>query len=260
MFPETPRWIYRKKPSEEVICQLRFPTILRIDAEAPASFQESIRQDYPIFQEKSNLGLSSGVPPQISRLFSADFPFGVAKGYEFSSTDKLWTVHLDRDSLAVTTQAYERWEGFKDRFELPFRALCTVYRPRNFSRIGLRYRDVIHRDKLDLTDIRWRDLLNSHIACEFTSGEVSDYIQQAVHQVVIRDPDGKMQIFLQHGLAPPNPQSLNSYFIDSDFSVENETEVDDALATLDAFNSEARRLFRWCITDTLHEALEPEQF
>jgi uncharacterized protein (TIGR04255 family) len=258
MFPEAPRVIYRKKPSEEVICQLRFPTILRIDAEAPASFQEAIRQDYPSFQEKPNLSLPPGVPPQISRILGANLPFGATKAYEFSSIDTRWTVHLDRDSLAVTTRDYERWEGFKDRFQLPFRALCEVYRPLHFSRIGLRYRDMIRRDKLSLTNVPWRDLLNPHIACEFASAVMSEHIQQAVHQVVLRNQDG-MQIFLQHGIALPDSQAMTTYFIDSDFFVEKETRIDDALATLDIFNSEARRLFRWCITDRLHDALEPEQ-
>ncbi len=257
MLPETPRVIYRKKPSEEVICQLRFPTILRIDAEAPAPFQEAIRNEYPNFQVKPNFGLPSGLPPQISRLFGAEFPFGAAKVYEFSSSDKLWIVNLDRDSLSVTTQAYERWEGFKSRLSLPFRALCEAYRPLHFSRIGLRYRDMIRRDNLGLTHVPWSELLNPQIASELASPVISDHVQQVAHQVVIRNPDGKMQIFLQHGLAPPKLESQNSYFIDSDFSVENETRIDDALATLDAFNSEARRLFRWCITDRLHEALDP---
>jgi uncharacterized protein (TIGR04255 family) len=258
MFPETAREIFRKRPSEEVICQLRFPTILRIDAEAPASFQESIRNDYPNFQERPNLGLPLGVPPQLSRLFGPEFSFGAGKVYEFSSSDRNWTVNLDRDSLAVTTRAYERWEGFKDRLRVPFEALCTVYRPRHFSRIGLRYRDMIRRDKLDLATVSWAELLSPHIAAEFASPVIADHIQQAAHQVVIRDPNGTMQVFLQHGLAQPNPETRNAYFIDSDFSVETETRIENALATLDAFNTDASRLFRWCITKRLHDALDPE--
>ena len=259
MFPETPRMIYGKKPSEEVILQLRFPTILRVDAEPPASFQEVIRNEYPNFQEKSQAGLPPGFPPQISRLLGGGFTFGIAKAYEFISSDKLWTVHLDRDSLTLTTRDYTRWEEFKKRFGLPFKALCEVYRPLHFSRIGLRYRDVIDRDKLGLAESPWSELLNHHVAAELASSEISSLIQQAAHQVVIRDPNGKMQVFLQHGLSQPNPESQNCYFIDGDFSVDTETGIDDAQVAFDAFNSEARRLFRWCISKKLHDALDPQR-
>lgn len=93
MFPEfLPRVIYRKRPSAEVLCQLRFPTILRIDTEPPAAFQEIIRRDYPNFQERPKSGLPSGIPPQISRLLGAEQPFWSPKLYEFSSSDKLWSV------------------------------------------------------------------------------------------------------------------------------------------------------------------------
>ena len=43
MFSNEPRCIYRKNQLAEVICQLRFPEILKISAEAPVAFQEAIR-------------------------------------------------------------------------------------------------------------------------------------------------------------------------------------------------------------------------
>ena len=52
MFSYEDRCIYRRSPLIEVICQLRFPAILRIDAQAPAQFQEAIRGDYPQFSQR----------------------------------------------------------------------------------------------------------------------------------------------------------------------------------------------------------------
>ncbi len=52
-FPEVQRVIYRKNPLEQVICQFRFPAILRIDTETPADFQERIRNDFPQFAEQT---------------------------------------------------------------------------------------------------------------------------------------------------------------------------------------------------------------
>ena len=45
-FPEVERVIYERNPLDEVICQLRFPAILKID-EPPIAFQEQIRTRYP---------------------------------------------------------------------------------------------------------------------------------------------------------------------------------------------------------------------
>ena len=47
MFYEADRVVYAKPQLLEVICQLRFPTILSISAKEPAEFQELIRSDIP---------------------------------------------------------------------------------------------------------------------------------------------------------------------------------------------------------------------
>ena len=43
LFSGHPRTQYRNAPAHEVICQLRFPTILSINTTEPADFQEAIR-------------------------------------------------------------------------------------------------------------------------------------------------------------------------------------------------------------------------
>ncbi|MBL8785507.1 MAG: TIGR04255 family protein, partial [Deltaproteobacteria bacterium] len=49
--PESPRVIYASNPLADVICQVRFPRILRIDNELPADFQDAIRGQFPHFAE-----------------------------------------------------------------------------------------------------------------------------------------------------------------------------------------------------------------
>ena len=50
MLSDRERCIYRSNPLIEVICQLRFPTILSISAREPADFQEGIRQHFPQYK------------------------------------------------------------------------------------------------------------------------------------------------------------------------------------------------------------------
>ena len=47
LFAPYERYQYARAPLVEVICQLRFPTILSIGAKEPAEFQEAIRKDLP---------------------------------------------------------------------------------------------------------------------------------------------------------------------------------------------------------------------
>ena len=47
MFSHETRCIYRKNQLAEVVCQLRFPEILKIETAVPADFQEAIRDEYP---------------------------------------------------------------------------------------------------------------------------------------------------------------------------------------------------------------------
>ena len=54
MFSNQPRKIYRRNQLIEVICQLRFPEILKIEAHEPADFQDAIRQAYPQYGKSSS--------------------------------------------------------------------------------------------------------------------------------------------------------------------------------------------------------------
>ena len=47
LFSDHPRTHYRNAPAHEVICQLRFPSILTINTVEPADFQEASAQNFP---------------------------------------------------------------------------------------------------------------------------------------------------------------------------------------------------------------------
>jgi len=65
LFPESERVIYEKAPLVQVICQLRFPQILRIESQLPVEFQERIRDAFPILEKTTASFPQPGlVPPQ----------------------------------------------------------------------------------------------------------------------------------------------------------------------------------------------------
>lgn len=258
IFPDSPRVIYSQNPLEEVICQLRFPAILRVDTEIPAAFQDKIRNDYPLFTERQSPEEGLGIPPEVLKALGQDLPIHTGKqGYEFASDDQVWKVVLTRDFLALTTTKYERWEQFRGHLMLPLGALIEQYSPAFYSRIGLRYRDVIKKSKLDLKEVQWSELLNSYVAGELSS-PIASAIKKVSRGVNIELPNGMGQVRIRHGLMSPNESGEQYYVIDADFYTDQRTEVSDAIERLGHFNREAGRLFRWCITERLHAAMGPQ--
>lgn len=264
-FPISPRVVYRKNPLESVVCQLRFPTILRIDAETPAAFQERVRAQYPHLQERPAFDLGSalppglGLPPEVANIINAEISSGLRNmSYDFATADELWKITLHRDFLALTTTRYVRWEDFRAHLQFAVQALIEEYSPAFYTRIGLRYKDVIVRAALGLQGRPWSDVLQPHIAAELFSPDVAAAVVNAVHQVTINLEQGPGQVQIRHGLGAATNQDDVPYVIDSDFFTVQRTETSDAFDRLDYFNSQAGRLFRWCIQERLHDALGPE--
>jgi uncharacterized protein (TIGR04255 family) len=261
-FPDSPRVIYKINPLEQVICQLAYPAILSIASEAPAKFQEVIRKEYPVYAEKlegiPELLPEAGqqFPRELMKLLSIS---GTNRLYEFASADGNWTITLTTSSLALTARRYSRWEEFRAHLQSPFDALVSVYSPAFLSRIGLRYQDVIRRSALDLKDTSWLELIQPHIAGVLASPDMQDgSVKSTLSTVEIHLGDGHGLVRIVHGLAEAASNGEICYLIDSDYFTTQRTEIKDALTTLDFFNKQSGRLFRWCITEKLHQKMEPQ--
>lgn len=251
-FPNPPRTVYQRNPLEEVICQLRFPPILRIDAEPAAAFQERIRVDYPLYEEQPIVGVE--LPPKLAQLINLSAAGGQVQR-EFSSQDQNWKITLTRDFLALTARSYERWEGYRGHLTAPLAVLEEEYEPAFYTRIGLRYKNVFRRSRLALDGVKWRELLSPHIAAELAVEQVLADVRHAAHQVAFAIGQFNATAQVRHGLTDDDDEQC--YTIDADFFTTDRTERANALSILDYFNEEARRLFHWCISERLHTALEP---
>lgn len=257
-FPDSPRIIYNKNPLTEVICLLTFPAILRIDSEVPATFQGKIQEQYPIYQESQGANLKLDFPKELSQVVGNTLSLKSGRAtYQFLSADKKWRVVLTRDSLSVSTVEYKRWEDFKEHLEVAFNAFLEVYKPPFFSRVGLRYQDLIRKSDVGLENESWSELLSPPIAGELSAPEIVNRIKHSVNQLTISLDDNGTMVLLNHGLVG-NENAEDVYIIDSDFLTEEKTEVQNVIEKLDYFNKFSGRLFRWCISEKLHNALEPQ--
>ena len=154
-FPASPRVIYRNNPLKQVICQLRFPPLLRIESAVPADFQEAIRRTFPLLHESRTVDLPPGVPTELAEVVGKALSQQVS--YNFVTEDGAWSVSLTRDFVALSAAKYERWEQFIERLRPPVEALVRLYDPAFFSRVGLRYQNVLAPAHLGLGDATWAE-------------------------------------------------------------------------------------------------------
>jgi uncharacterized protein (TIGR04255 family) len=253
LFPPSPRVLYRKAPLLQVICQLRFPPILRIEGELPAEFQERIRKPFPLFQRAVN-PLLPQLPPEIVQALGPQLG---SAGYQFRTEDGTSTIALTPESLSLSTQSYPRWERFREQLRLPLSALTGIYQPSFFTRIGLRYQNLINRERIGLTSVPWSRLFRKEILGELALKEFEENLLDAKRVLRINRPSRGAIVLLQHGLSKVQGIDELAYIIDFDFSSANKVEVDHAESFLDTLHEGIGRAFRWCITDELHNALEP---
>ena len=188
--PVTPRVTYELNPLEAVICQLQFPTILRVDTEIPTEFQEAIREHYPYYKNKPALQFPAGLPAELAAMIAKGMPSVAGQtAHEFSSKDEKWMLTLTRDFMALTCHSYDNWGNFKEHLRAPFSALQRIYTPPFFIRLGLRYRNLIRKSTLGLQQVGWNELLKEWVAGAYSSTEVATDILHSVHQLKINLQD-----------------------------------------------------------------------
>jgi uncharacterized protein (TIGR04255 family) len=257
--PKKDRVIYDNNPLQLVICQLRFPAMLRLNAEEPIDFQERIRDIYPLYSMGAEISLiPKEIIDQMSPQMLAQLGATAIKSYEFVSSDKNWTLVLTRDYMALSTLKYIRWEDFRNHLSAPLQALIDLYSPSFFTRIGLRYQDLIQRSKLGLKKVKWAALLNKSLAGELADADISDGIEEKVSTILYRLDQYDAKAKVQHGLATVENSDEICYLIDTDLFLEGKCEVKDATNILGYFNERNRRIFQWCISKRLHEAMGPK--
>ena len=266
-FPDAKRIIFRKNPLTEVVCQLKFPPILKIDAEVPANFQEAIRAEFPNYREVPSVkidapaGIQGAFPIELRKqlgLLKLVAQQTADKNYDFLSEDESWKLTLSRNYIALTAYKYERWERFFERLQKPLRALISIYSPAYFTRIGLRYIDIINRAELKLEKVAWAELLKPFILGFLAIPETQDHVQNFASTYEIGLEDGESKVRIATKLLETVDSGEACFMIDSDFMVNKKVELKDAEERLIYLNIRASRLIQWCITDKLYTALDPQ--
>jgi uncharacterized protein (TIGR04255 family) len=267
MFTDRERYLYRKRQLVEVICQLRFPTILSISAREPADFQEAIRGDFPQYkrlQEQPQPKIAGG--PGNFRLEENE----KITNYQFLSADGRWKVNLTNSFVSLATPAYTTWEDFAAKLDLVLSQFIPIYRPAYFERVGLRFINMFSRKALDLEGVPFRELFQPALLGPMAEEDLREESFSICSQDYEFAAAGGCRVKLHAGTGMLQRKVVEKnqvkviqdnelkFILDNDVFMNGKLPVAQCAPALQTVHLQADRIFAGAITDRLHEAMEPE--
>lgn len=258
MFSNEERVRYSKNQLGEVICQLRFPEILSIEAKIPADFQDAIRSDFPHYSVRKEAPLPklTGTPGNIQLEKQPQ-----VNNYQFVSADGVWRVNLTSRFISLACNRYSCWEDFAAKLDKPLAAFIQIYRPALFERLGLRYLNFISRNALDLQATPWSDLIQSQYLGLLADEQVQEAsVSRSTIDAELAIRGGcRVKIHAGPGLVKRNGQQDKEvkFIFDQDLYMAGNMAVNLSAGALQTLHTQADAIFRGAITDQLHEAMGP---
>lgn len=253
---------YEKTLAHEVICQLRFPTILSINTVEPADFQEAIRAEFPKYARRQDT-----TPPKIT-LVNGSAPKVEQQppviNYHFLSADNQWKLNLTKDFIALSTLHYTGWEEFARHLDKPLAAFIKLYKPAYFQRVGLRYVNIFSRSSLGIEDAKWAELISPAYVgplCQPDAME-ENFLNCASDLLLQLDSSCRAKIHAGPGRlkntaqgAPQDPEV--KFIFDMDLSMGGDVPCTLSAAGLETLHGHATRIFEGAVTDRLRTAMGP---
>ena len=249
------RYIYEKSQLIEVICQLRYPPILTIEAKEPADFQDTVRAVFPryVCQTEQSPG------PQ----------GGSVRNHTFLTEDGTYKLSMTKNFIALSTMRYTSWEDFAGMLDEPLAQFIRLYRPSYFERVGLRYLNGISRAKLDLGGRRWNDLFQpQYLGPLDDDGLREEDVSRCSTEVEMKlDARSSLKLHAGPGIVNRAVRTANGvqtlrdpetrFIFDQDLFSAGNIKLPAVMETLETLHSHADRVFSEAITEVLHEALDP---
>lgn len=238
----------KNAPLIRVIAQVRFPPILSIEKkDFVASFQEAIREQYPILQPEQTqtfaFGPQGAVPPTLQIT------------WRFTDTANSWRVSLAPDFMALETTAYSSRRDFLERLENVLSALKQSFDPKIVQRFGLRYIDRLTGQILEDIPSLVKPEISSMLSAQFRED-----IHKAMNEFLFAFPEGEERILARWGLVPadttfdPNsiePIAERSWIFDLDMSLSKKRDFNIAGLMNEGqyFAERIYTFFRWAVND-----------
>lgn len=256
-FQDQNRYTYANCQLKEVICQLRFPTILAINEKSPVDFQEAIRDAFPLYSTRQERPaptvVGAGTP-------GAKLEQGQpVTNHSFVSSTGIWKINLAQNFIALSTLRYNTWEDFAQRLDRPLAEFIRIYQPAFFERIGLRYVNIFSRKALGLEGSPWRDLFQPAYLGPLSEEDVDEAAtNKCAIDTEMSFPDAtRLKLHAGPGMVKRNNQQDPEvkFILDIDCSSSGQLQGGQVPAQLELLHRHASRTFQGAITQELHDAM-----
>lgn len=241
-FQDKPEIPLGRPPIVEVICQVRFPAILKLMRAEPAEFQEMVKHLFPDLQvqvEQLTIIDSSAVSGMDIKTAPQ------SKAYKFQMMDAMTTIVLAANFFAVTTTRYTQWKEFLSFVTLGKDALDKVYQPAYASRIGLRYVNRFAPSNTGSASINevYR-LLQPELTAQLRSLAWSSP-EQFQSRLQLTNGSGRLTLSTSYQSEPEE----QAFVLDLDYFEEGKINLSEVEQRCDHYHNEIYRAFRWCVLD-----------
>ena len=258
---------FKHSPLDKVICQLRFPTILKIDQTPPADFQALIEERFPYFADN---GTDAQEPFEVQLNGAQEMPFSVAiggiqqqrKAYSFLAKDNDFVVTLARNFLSLSTQKYDGWENFYSRVDFILKAFVKVYGKKELTRVGIRYINAISKRGLGIPEsTSWSELIRSSLLGVMCDSELAQYVKGLNSTFFLKDVDLSVDMQVLSGifLKTDSTPVQEVFLIDCDTFSTGKNDTDNVMSLLNRLHDKPSSFLRRAITEKLYEIMEPEE-
>ena len=248
-FPKVRDVPLQNSPLVDVLCQVRFPAILKIAQSQPAEFQERVRDRFPVLEVEQ--GIRIGIPS-----LGSEARLGVETSepvYRFRSPFDPTVVTLARDFYAVSTDSYKSWPDFAEVLATITQAVSDVYRPAYAERIGLRYVNNLTLHNTGSSSAKELiDFPRSEITALLKSSEW-DVPESLLTEMVLSDEFGKLKF--RSGFTGVGSKS--TLLLDFDFFEEGNLLMETVIERTTRYHDIIYAAFRWCIPDESLGAFGP---
>lgn len=248
-FPTVDDIHLKNAPLREVICQVRFPTILSIARKEPVEFQERIRDRFPTLEIERAVIIEAEGEGERGRVV-------VRPAYRFYDQNRTYMATLNVDSYALSTKDYTHWPSFSETLAQVAEGFQAVYKVPHATRIGLRY--------INMLDIASTGLENFDDVLDLLRGELTVMLRtdailspELVMQQIRATTDGD-QLTFRYGLIHEGSPAQPRFVLDFDHYVEGEIDLDDLFPCCDRYHRLIYNAFRWCIADDKLHIFQPD--
>jgi uncharacterized protein (TIGR04255 family) len=238
-----------KSPLNEVICQVRYPPVLRIAEEKPIGFQERLRGQFPELRVEH--GIVVHVP---SQEISPPSPESGPSIFRFLSRDGDTVVSLAAGFYALSTKAYTHWPDFLRSIQMVNEAACAEYALPYATRIGLRYINHLTLENTGTHNLaELYDILRPELTV-LLRADCWDEPLEMLNQLLLTGEDGE-NLTLRTGLKREEDEPF--FLLDFDCYVEGKTDLEQLARLCSHFHDVIYGAFRWCIREDRLNVFEP---